>query len=53
MKGGVTVLAKKHDVIISPYGLRMAIPCTPSDYRAEMNFIAGIKRLTRQGLRRA
>ena len=33
---------KKHGVIISPIGSRVAIPSTPSDYRAGMNFLASI-----------
>lgn len=36
---------KKHDSLIAPNNRRIAIPCTPSDYRASRNFARDVKKL--------
>lgn len=36
---------KKHGKIISPNGRKLAVPGTPSDWRASMNFQRGVRRL--------
>lgn len=36
---------KKHDVLIAPNNRRHAIPSTPSDYRAFLNFMRDIRSL--------
>lgn len=36
---------KKHCILITPFNYRIAIPSTPSDYRAEKNFYQQVKRL--------
>jgi hypothetical protein len=40
------VSGKKHGKLIAPNGRRLAIPCTPSDWRASMNFNRDARRLT-------
>jgi hypothetical protein len=37
---------KKHGKLIAPNGKRLAIPCTPSDWRASMNFERDVPRIT-------
>lgn len=36
---------KKHGLIYAPRGGRIAVPCTPSDRRAYLNFKRNLKRL--------
>lgn len=36
---------KRHGAIVSPKGDKLAIPSTPSDYRALRNFCADIRRI--------
>jgi hypothetical protein len=38
----------RHPVLIAPTGKRLAVPGTPSDHRAFLNFKHGVRRL--QGL---
>jgi hypothetical protein len=44
---------KKHVVIVSPSGFRVAVPSTPSDRRAFYNFASDIKKLMRKGVSHA
>lgn len=44
---------KKHTVIISPQGFRVAVPSTPSDRRAIHNFNRDLKYLERKGVSHA
>jgi hypothetical protein len=44
---------KKHTVIISPDGFRVAVPSTPSDRRAFHNFNRDLKHITRKGVSHA
>lgn len=44
---------KKHHSIVAPWGKKLAIPCTPSDYRAIHNFRKDIKKLANKGLNNA
>jgi hypothetical protein len=36
---------KKHGKVIAPNGRRVAVPGTPSDWRASMNFQRDVRRL--------
>jgi hypothetical protein len=36
---------KKHGKIIAPNGRKLAVPGTPSDWRANMNFQRDVRRL--------
>ena len=42
--GFKTKKGKKHNILIGPNNRRLAIPSTPSDYRAFQNFIHDVKR---------
>lgn len=35
----------RHGKLVSPSGRRMPVPCTPSDYRAFLNFKRDIRKL--------
>jgi len=37
---------KKHGILLAPNGLRLAVPSTPSDWRAVKNFSRDIKSLS-------
>lgn len=39
---------RKHAVLISPLGYRLAIPSTPSDYRSGRNFIRDVRHINRK-----
>ena len=43
-QGFKTKKGKKHNILIGPNNRRLAIPSTPSDYRAFQNFIHDVKR---------
>ncbi|URD67279.1 hypothetical protein LNQ82_08825 [Conchiformibius steedae DSM 2580] len=46
VRGGWQVRkGKKHKILIAPSGQRVAIPATPSDYRAFLNFSRDVRRL--------
>jgi predicted RNA binding protein YcfA (HicA-like mRNA interferase family) len=36
---------KKHGLIYAPKGGRITVPCTPSDWRAHLNFKRNLKEL--------
>ena len=35
----------RHGKLVSPSGRRMPVPCTPSDYRAFLNFKRDVRKL--------
>jgi len=39
---------KKHGKLIAPNGQRMSVPCTPSDWRAGLNFTHDARRISRK-----
>lgn len=40
------LVGKKHGKLIAPNGRKLAVPCTPSDWRASLNFKRDIRRLS-------
>lgn len=44
-KGWRYMNGKKHGKIIAPNGRKLAVPGTPSDWRASMNFQRDVRRL--------
>ena len=44
-KGWRYMNGKKHGKIIAPNGRRLAVPGTPSDWRASMNFQRDVRRV--------
>lgn len=45
-QGWLHVSGKKHGKLIAPNGRRLAVPCTPSDWGASMNFERDARRIT-------
>lgn len=48
-KGWQPLRRKRHWQVVSPTGIKLTVPVTPSDGRAWMNFRGDVKRLNRQG----
>jgi predicted RNA binding protein YcfA (HicA-like mRNA interferase family) len=48
-KGWQPVRRKRHWQVVSPTGIKLTIPVTPSDGRAWMNFRGDVRRLIKQG----
>jgi hypothetical protein len=48
-KGWQPLRRKRHWQVVSPTGIKLTVPVTPSDGRAWLNFRGDVKRLNRQG----
>ena len=41
-------IGKRHGKLVSPFGIKLVVPCSPSDYRAFQNFKRDMRAIERE-----